>query len=29
MLRIFWESNPKYRDAKKQMTEWYNYCANA
>ena len=29
MLRIFWESNQKYRDAKKQMTEWYNYCANA
>ncbi len=29
MLRVFWESNPKYRDAKKQMTEWYNYCANA
>lgn len=29
MLRIFWESNPKYRDAKKQMTEWYNYCKNA
>jgi len=22
-LRRFWESNPKYRDAKKQMTEWY------
>ncbi len=29
MLRMFWESNPKYRDAQKQMTEWYNYCANA
>ena len=29
ILREFWESNPKYRDAKKQMTEWYNYCANA
>jgi mRNA interferase HigB len=29
MLRIFWESSPKYRDAKKQMTEWYNYCATA
>ena len=29
MLRVFWKSNPKYRDAKKQMTEWYNYCANA
>lgn len=28
-LRIFWESSPKYRDAKKQMTEWYNYCAAA
>ena len=26
-LRRFWESSPKYRDAKKQMTEWYNYCA--
>ena len=29
MLRTFWESSPKYRDAKKQMTEWYNYCSNA
>lgn len=29
MLRDFWESKPKYRDAKKQMTEWYNYCAKA
>jgi mRNA interferase HigB len=29
MLRLFRESSPKYRDAKKQMTEWYNYCANA
>ncbi len=28
-LRVFWKSNPKYRDAKKQMTEWFNYCANA
>lgn len=28
-LRKFWESSPKYRDAKKQMTEWYNYCAIA
>ena len=28
-LRRFWESNPKYRDAKKQMTEWYNFCASA
>jgi len=28
-LRRFWESSPKYRDAKKQMTEWYNYCASA
>jgi len=28
-LRVFWESNPKYRDAKKQMTEWFNFCANA
>ena len=28
-LRRFWESNPKYRDAKKQMTEWYNFCAAA
>jgi mRNA interferase HigB len=27
MLRKFCESSPKYRDAKKQMTEWYNYCA--
>ena len=27
MLRKFWESSPKYRDAKRQMTEWYNYCA--
>jgi len=29
MPRKFWESNPKYRDAKKQMTEWYNYCTMA
>jgi mRNA interferase HigB len=29
MLRKFWESSRKYRDAKKQMTEWYNYCAAA
>jgi len=29
ILRIFWDSNPKYRDAQKQITEWYNYCANA
>jgi len=29
MLRKFWESSPKYRDAKKQMTEWFNYCAAA
>ena len=28
-LRRFWESSPKYRDAKKQMTEWYNFCAAA
>ena len=28
-LRIFWERSPNYRDAKKQMTEWYNYCTNA
>lgn len=28
-LSQFWGSNPKYRDAKKQMTEWYNYCAKA
>ena len=28
-LRIFWESSPNYSDAQKQMTEWYNYCANA
>jgi mRNA interferase HigB len=28
-LRRFWESSPKYRDAKKQMTEWYNFCASA
>ena len=28
-LRKFWERNPKYRDAKKQMTEWYNYCSAA
>ncbi len=24
-LRKFWESNPKYADAKIGMTEWYNY----
>ena len=29
MLRQFWERSPKYRDAKKQMTEWYNYCVAA
>ena len=29
MLRKFLESSPRYRDAKKQMTEWYNYCAMA
>jgi len=29
MLRKFWESSPKYRDAKRQMTEWHNYCATA
>jgi mRNA interferase HigB len=29
MLRILWESSPKYRDAQKQMTEWNNYCENA
>ena len=29
MLRQYWESSPKYRDAKKQMTEWYNYCVAA
>jgi mRNA interferase HigB len=29
MLRKFWESSPKCRDAKKQMTEWFNYCAAA
>lgn len=28
-LRKFWESNPKYRDARRQMTEWYNFCASA
>ncbi len=28
-LRQFWESSPKYRDAKKQMVEWYNYCTRA
>jgi len=26
-LRQFWESSPRYSDAKKQMTEWYNFCA--
>ena len=29
MLRKFWESSPKYRDAKRQMTEWCNYCTTA
>ena len=29
MLRKLWESSPKYRVAKKQMTEWYNYCVAA
>lgn len=28
-LRRFWENSPKYRDAKKQMTEWYNFCVSA
>lgn len=28
-LRKFWESSLKFRDAKKQMTEWFNYCSNA
>ena len=28
-LRQFWGSHPKYKDAKKQMTEWYNFCARA
>ena len=28
-LRRFWESNPKYADAEKQMSEWYNFCASA
>ncbi len=28
-LRRFWESSPKHRDAKKQMTEWYIFCASA
>ncbi len=28
-LRKFWESSPKYRDARKQMSEWFNYCVNA
>lgn len=28
-LRLFWESSPKYRDARRQMTEWFNYCQKA
>ena len=28
-LRQLWESSPKYSDAKKRMTEWYNFCARA
>ena len=28
-LRRFWESSPKYADAQKQMSEWYNFCASA
>ena len=28
-LRRFWESSPKYADAMKQMSEWYNFCAAA
>ena len=28
-LRRFWSSSPAYRDARRQMTEWYNYCAAA
>ncbi|NNJ93411.1 MAG: type II toxin-antitoxin system HigB family toxin [Halobacteria archaeon] len=28
-LRQFWSSSPAHRDARRQMTEWYNYCAAA
>lgn len=28
-LGEFWSSSLKYRDAKKQMTEWFNYCVKA
>ena len=28
-LRQFWLSSPANRDAKRQMTEWYNYCVAA
>ena len=28
-LRQFWSSSPACRDAKRQMTEWYNFCARA
>ena len=28
-LRQFWSSSPAYRDAKRQMTEWNNYCVAA
>ena len=29
VLRKFWKSNPKYKDAQRQMTEWFNYCSAA
>ena len=28
-LRKFWESKPQYIDARRQMTEWYNFCSAA
>jgi mRNA interferase HigB len=28
-LRTFWECSPKYADARRQMIEWYNFCASA
>jgi mRNA interferase HigB len=28
-LRKFWESSPRYNDAKKQMVAWYNFYVKA
>ena len=28
-LRRFWESSPRYADARSPMTAWYNFCRKA